>query len=136
MERMRNSPSNRKYRFFLFFPLAFVAIFYLTFVTTISYSLNIPLTMTIIRTGVHTRTNNISFVARAYKTGKYRSSSYLVCLECQNIPVSYKKHIIMNYKFFTYIPLAKPLHINRIAHNIFHPPQIHTHTVQDGSITH
>ncbi len=131
---MRKCPPNKKYGFFLFFLLAFMAIFYLTFITDISYSLNIPLTMTIIQTGMNKQTVNefirkttsTTYFYKPAKTGTYRNSSYLVCLECQNIPVSYRNNIISNYKFFEYIPVMQSLYVNNIIRNIFHPPQTNT----------
>jgi len=53
---MRKYFSNNKYKIFLFLPIAFIVIFYLTSATDASYLLNAPLIMTPVQTTINMRT--------------------------------------------------------------------------------
>ncbi len=131
---MRKYFSNDKYKIFLFLPIAFIAIFYLTSATDASYLLNAPLIMTPVQTAINMRTAGrfINRTKKVYTVHFYRlmhraqvsqNLSYFVCLECRNVPVSYKSNILTNYKFSTYISFVQPLYFNHIIRNIFHPPK-------------
>jgi len=131
---MRKYFSNNKYKIFLFLPIAFFAIFYLISATDASYLLNAPLIMTPIQATVNMRTAGrfinrtkkvytVHFYKLMHRAQVSRNLSYFVCLECRNIPISYKNNILTNYKFSTYISFVQPLYYNRIIRNIFHPPK-------------
>ena len=131
---MKSFITGRKCGFLLFFLLAFTAVFYLTFVTDAGYLLGIPLTMNVAKSGVHMRAGDRALNEKAmtgnghfYEQGRNAqinaSSSYVVCLECQNVPASRRRAVVSNRKFFMYVPLARLLYFGQVYHNIFHPPR-------------
>ncbi len=132
---------NKKYKFFLFLPLAAIAISYLIGATDISYIFNIPMAMSPVQTempmqmqmGQTTQTTakvikkeglSVSFSKiNPQHSHKLNLLSSITCVECQNLPAAYYPATFYYGSFVKTIPSKGKFHIKHYSSDIPHPPQ-------------
>ena len=130
---------NKKYKVFLFFPLAAIAIFYLIGATEISYMFNAPMIMTPMQVGMPMQMGQTigKSVKGMEKTAllfpskinprhfnKLNLQSYVTCVECQNLPTAYYYPVIFYYgSFIRTILFTGKIYRKHFSADIPHPPQ-------------
>ncbi|MHB1645147.1 MAG: hypothetical protein EVG15_07485 [Candidatus Acididesulfobacter diazotrophicus] len=131
---------NKKYRVFLFSPLAAIAIFYLIGAADISYIFNVPMIMTPIQVGMPMQMWQATGkpIKKMEKTGspffskanpehsnKLNLQSYITCVECQNLPTAYRPVLFYYGSFIKTILFAGKIYSKHFSSDIPHPPQNH-----------
>ena len=134
---------NKKYKFFLFFPLAAIAIFYLIAAADISYMFNIPMIMSPMQAGMSMNMNMrqagqaagkpaqgvkkaspLSFLKTVSPhSNKLNLESYITCIECQNLPTAYYPASFDYGSFVKTISSPGKSYIKHFSSDIPHPPQ-------------
>ncbi len=129
---------NKKYRVFLFFPLAAIAIFYLIGATEISYIFNAQMIMTPMKIGIPMQMGQIigKPIKEMEKVGllfpskinplhsnKLNLQSYVTCVECQNLPVAYYPVLFYYGSFIKTISFTGKIYNKHFSYDIPHPPQ-------------
>ncbi|MHB1665675.1 MAG: hypothetical protein ACYCT7_10545 [bacterium] len=129
---------NKKYRVFLFFPLAAVAIFYLIGATEISYMFNAPMIMTPMQVGMpmqmgQTIGKPIKEMEKAgllfpskinpRHSNKLNLQYYVTCVECQNLPTAYYPVTFYYGSFIRTISFTGKICSKHFSSDIPHPPQ-------------
>ncbi|MHB1679498.1 MAG: hypothetical protein ACYCTB_03175 [bacterium] len=129
---------NKKYRVFLFFPLAAVAIFYLIGATDISYMFNVPMIMTPMQVGMPMQMGQtigkqvkgmgetgLPFFSKTNPrhSNKLNLQSYVTCVECQNLPTAYRPVLFYYGSFIKTISFAGKIYSKHFSSDIPHPPE-------------
>ena len=132
---MKNKKSflNKKYKIFLFLPLAAIAVSYLIGATDISYILNVPMIMSpsqawmsmqMGRTAVKS-IKGIKKVTNMQHSNKLNLQSYVTCVECQNLPAVYLSALFYHGAIIKIILFNKKFYVKYFSSDIPHPPQNH-----------
>ncbi len=129
----KKSFSNKKYKIFLFLPLAVVALSYLIGATDISYILNIPMIMSPVRVGMPMNMNWAGKSAKeqppaflkiaGHHSNKLNLQSYVTCVECQNLPAAYRPVMFYYGDIIKTVSPKRPFYIKHFSSDIPHPPQ-------------
>ena len=124
---------NKKYRIFLFLPLAAIAVSYLIGATDISYMLNVPMIMSPVRVGMSMNTgqagqsagkNMPSFLKTAGRhSNKLNLQSCVTCVECQNLPAAYRPVMFYYGGIIKTVSPKRLFYIKHFSSDIPHPPQ-------------
>ncbi|MHB1661770.1 MAG: hypothetical protein ACYCSQ_01575 [bacterium] len=132
---------NKKYKMFLFFPLAAVAILYLIGAADISYIFNVPMIMTPMQAGMpmqpmqmkQATEKPIKEVKKAallsfskinpQHSDKLNSQSYITCIECQNLPAAYRPVLFYYGNIIKTASFAGKIYSKHFSSDIPHPPQ-------------
>ncbi len=138
-KKMNKCFLNKKYRVFLFFPLAAVAIFYLIGATEISYMFNAPMIMTPMQVGMSMQMGQTigkpvkemekaDFLLFPSKinprhSNKLNLQSDVTCVECQNLPTAYYLASFDYSSFIKTISFTGKIYSKHFSSDIPHPPQ-------------
>ncbi|MHB1703625.1 MAG: hypothetical protein ACYCS0_05310 [bacterium] len=124
---------NKKYRIFLFLPLAAIAISYLIGATDISYMLNVPMIMSPVQAGMsmnmeqtgQAEGKQLSFFLKTAggHSNKLNLQSYVTCVECQNLPAAYRPVMFYYGGIIKTVPPKRQFYIKHFSSDIPHPPQ-------------
>ena len=129
---------NKKYKLFLFFPLASIAVFYLIGVTEVSYIFNLQMVMSPMQAGMPMqvaqaagkqikgmeKASPLSFLKIVSRhPNKLNLQSYITCVECQNLPAAYYPALFYYYSFIKIISSTEKSYIKHFPFDIPHPPQ-------------
>ncbi len=129
---------NKRYKFFIFFPLAAIAIFYLIAAADISYMFNIPMIMSPMKAGMSMnmgqaagkpvqgvkKASPLSFLKTVSPhSNKLNLESYITCIECQNLPTAYYPVPFDYGSFVKTISSPRKSYIKHFPFDIPHPPQ-------------
>ncbi len=129
---MKNKKSflNKKYKIFLFLPLAAIAISYLIGAAEISYIFNVSMIISPIQAGM---SMNIGQAAGkplpaflktvGQHSNKLNLQSFVTCLECQNLSAAYYPVTFYYGRFIKTISSDRKSYIKYLSSNILHPPQ-------------
>jgi hypothetical protein len=135
---MRKYFLNKKYKMFLFFPLAAVAILYLIGAAEISYIFNVPMIMSPMQAGMPMQMGQAigKPVKGIEKTGllffsktgpqhsnKLNLESSITCVECQNLPAAYRPALFYSGSFIKTISFTGKIYATHFSSDIPHPPQ-------------
>ncbi len=125
--------SDKKYRIFLFLPLAAIALSYLIGATDISYIFNIPMIMSPVRVGMSMNTERTfrseakppsSFLKTAGRhSNKLNFQSCVTCAECQNLPAAYRPVMFYYGGIIKTVSPKRRFYIKHFSSDITHPPQ-------------
>ena len=123
---------NKKYKIFLFLPLAAIAVSYLIGAIDVSYifDVNMPMIMSPIQTGMSmnmgqtVRKPSPSFLKIVGQhSNKLNLQAYATCVECQNLPVAYRPATFYYGGTIKTSPFKEKLYIKHFSSDIPHPPQ-------------
>ncbi|RZD15409.1 MAG: hypothetical protein EVJ47_03820 [Candidatus Acidulodesulfobacterium ferriphilum] len=132
---------NKKYKFFLFFPLAAIAVFSLIGAPEISSMFNAPMIMSPMQAGMSMNTMQAGQAAGKLVQGVQKASpltffktvspnsnelnlqSYVTCVECQNLPTTYYPVSFYYGSFVKTISSPGKSYIKHFSSDIPHPPQ-------------
>ncbi len=124
---------NKKYKFFLFFPLAAIAVFSLIGAPEISSMFNAPMIMSPMQAGMSMNTMQAGQAAGKplssfLKTVRQHSNrlnlqSCVTCIECQNLPAAYRPAIFYYSGIIKTISSKRKSYIKHFSSDIPHPPQ-------------
>ena len=129
---------NKKYKIFLFLPLAAVALSYLIGATDISYILNVPMIMSPMQVGMSMnmrqaagkpvqgvkKASPLSFLKTVSPySNKLNLESYITCIGCQSLPVAYRPATFYYGGTIKASPFKEKLYIKHFSSDIPHPPQ-------------
>ena len=128
----KKSFSDKKYKIFLFLPLAVVALSYLIGATDISYILNIPMIMSPMRIGM---SMNMNLAGKSAKeqlpaflkiagrhSNKLNLQSCVTCVECQNLPAAYRPVMFYYGGIIKTVSPKRLFYIKHFSSDIPHPP--------------
>ena len=132
---------NKKYRIFLFLPLAVIAVSYLIGATDISYMFNVPMIMSTVRVGMSMNTEGAGQVSGKLVQGVKKASpliflktvspnsnklnlqSCVTCMECQNLPAAYRAVMFYYGGIIKTVLPKRRFYIKHFSSDIPHPPQ-------------
>ena len=132
---------NKKYKFFLFLPLAAIAISYLIGATDISYIFNIPMAMSPVQTEMpmqmqmgQTTEMPVKVIKKEgmpvsfskinpQHSNKLNLLSSITCVECQNLPAAYYPATFYYGGIIKTISSKVKSYVKHFSYDIPHPPQ-------------
>ncbi len=129
---------NKKYKIFLFFPLALIAISYLIGAAEISYMFNVPMIMTPMQVGMPMQMGEslgkqVKGIEKAsplffsktnpQHSNKLNLESYITCAECQNLPSAYQPALFHYGSFIKTISFTGKIYATHFSSDIPHPPK-------------
>ncbi len=124
---------NKKYRIFLFLPLAAIAVSYLIGATDISYILNVPMIMSPVRVGMPMNTEragqsagkplSVFLKTAGHHSNKLSLQSCVTCVECQNLPAGYRPVMFYYGGIIKAVSPKRQFYIKHFSSGIPHPPQ-------------
>ena len=120
---------NKKYKIFLFLPLAVVALSYLIGTADIGYILNVPMIMSPMQIGMSMNMRQAGKPLPSFlKTVRQHSNrlnlqSCVTCVECQNLPAAYRPAIFYYGGVIKTISSKRKSYIKHFSSDIPHPPQ-------------
>lgn len=124
---------NKKYKIFLFLPLAAVALSYLIGATDISYILNVPMIMSPMQIGMSMNMRQAgqaagkpipSYLKAAGRhSNKLNLQSCVTCVECQNLPAVYRPVSFYYGGIIKTISSKLKSYVKHFSYDIPHPPQ-------------
>jgi hypothetical protein len=128
----------KKYKIFLFLPLATIALCYLIGATDISYMLNVPMIMSSVRVGMsmnmeQTEGKIVQGVKKSSpliflktvspNSNKLNLQSCVTCVECQNLPAAYRRIMFYYGGIIKTVSPKRRFYIKYFSSNIPHPPR-------------
>lgn len=133
--KISNFISDKKYKIFLFLPLAAIALSYLIGAVDISYIFNVQMIMPPIQAGMPMQMKQaaekpikkevlLSFSKiNPQHSNKLNLQSYITCVECQNIPAAYRPVSFYSGTIIKTISSKRKSYIKYFSSDIPHPPQ-------------
>ncbi|MHB1661056.1 MAG: hypothetical protein ACYCSQ_01495 [bacterium] len=135
--KISNFFSDKKYKVFLFLPLAAIAISYLIGAADISYIFNVPMIMSPVQAGMPIQMKQATEkpIKEVKKTAlpsfskintqhsdKLNLQFYITCIECRNLPAAYRPVLFYYGNIIKTASFAGKIYSKHFSSDIPHPP--------------